>query len=186
MKSKSLRAWIIAMLACLGGYILYSGLVIWLPKTVFFQYFSILVYSVVPLCVMMVGLQFTKLDSSKLTKWGGALLAADGAIGLIWQVLVLIGKIQSTMIITMPLFISHTFLSAVLKGTAFILIALYFADRRMLWWAIALAVFEASFAGTFTAWRLIADSYVLMTFYSLFSCAVVVCEIVLLAKILKK
>ena len=186
METKSLRAWIIAMLACLGGYILYSGFIALIPKTLFFQYFSLFAYSTVPFCLMMIGLLFTRLDSSKLTKWGGALLAADGAIGLIWQVLVLIGKIQSTMIITMPLFISHTCLSAVLKGTAFILIALYFVDRRMLWWAIALAVFEASFAGSFAAWRLIGDSSTLKILYALFSCVLVVSEVVLMVKILKK
>jgi len=186
METKSLRAWIIAMLACLGGYVLYSGLINWIPNTLFFQYFSIFVYSTVPLCVMMIGLLFTKEDSSKLAKWGGALFAIDGAIGLLWQVLLLIGKIQSTTLISTPLLVSHTCLGALLKSAAFILFALYFADKRMLGWAIVIAVSELAFAGTLSAWRMIPDNHILMSLYALFSVIVLVCEVVFLAKMLKK
>ena len=187
METKSLRAWIIAMLACLGGYVLYSGLTNWIPNTLFFQYFSIFVYSTVPLCFLMIGLLFTKEDSSKLAKWGGALFAIDGAIGLLWQLLLLIGKIQSTMLISMPLLVAHSCLGALLKSAAFILIALYFSDKRMLGWAIVITVSELAFAGTLSAWRIIPNtSVLLMTVYALFSVIVVVCEVVFMVKMLKK
>ncbi len=186
MKTKALRAWIIAMLACLGGYVLYSGLATWIPKTLFFQYFSIFFYSTVPLCLLMIGLLLTKEDSSKLAKWGGALLAIDGAIGLLWQVLLLIGKIQSTMLISTPIMISHTCMGALLKGAAFILLALYFSDKRMFGWAIVIAVFEMAFAGTFSAWQMIPKGHTLMALYALFSVIVLVCEVVFMVKMLKK
>jgi len=185
MKTKSLRAWIIALLACIVGSAVYSTCWRWMPHSQFATYLSISVYTLVPFCELMLGLLFAKDDASPQAKRGGILYAIAGIIGLLLQALVLFSQIVSTNLMTMPVHLTSVALCAVLISAAFILIALSFSDRRLLVWAIVYAVFKVAFAVALSACRLISDNHLLFSIYGLAAVGVDVCLLGYFIKMLK-
>lgn len=186
MKTKSLRAWIIALLACIVGSAVYSTCWRWMPHNQFATYLSIFIYTLVPFCELMLGLLFAKDDASPQAKRGGILYAIAGILGLLLQVLVLFSQILSRQLINTPVHLTFIASCAVLLSAAFILIALSFSERRLLVWAIVYAVFKIAFAVALSACRLIPDNHLLFSLlYGLAAVGVDVCLLGYFIKMLK-
>ncbi len=195
-QARTLRTWIGALLAFFVVYMLYgvAGVLLSRLSTSFgwdliteqkaYRYAGIGIYCLVPLAKVMIGTGVRQSDNA-LSRWGGLLLMADGALSMVWQLLLLIGMLTSTALTPRPLLIAEMILCALFMCSALILIAKGYAHRKMFGWAIAATVFEAWFVIGFIYSALSNFSNQSMVYYSFFSVGVVVCEIAYFAQWMK-
>jgi len=153
MKHKSLRTWVITIIACIFIHQVYIAIGTFLPKIADSAGLSIdtlrmayadgnfLVYSSVLLGWLMCGiLLYCGGKTEKLTRYGGCLLIAYSVICVGWELITLIGRHLSVRLIPMSVNSVLVVVVGVLLSVALVLLALYYRQRHLLAWSVVYAV----------------------------------------------
>ncbi len=148
-----------------------------------YRYAGVFVYSSIPVCLMVIGrlLMGSNDGDVRLAKTAGALLIADGLLGLLKQGLVLAELISGQLINRPGVAVTQSTIGALLICTAMILIALYYGEKKMLGWAIAGTVFKIVFVSALSTFHLTGNTSA-ATVFGICSVGVLVCEVVYYVK----
>lgn len=158
MKRSSLRSWIITIIVMIFVYQVYIMLGYMLAILAKhtgielstwqsgYRYGNLLLYSVVILGWLMSGIMVYKGDKeNKLAMFCGGALIAYGGIGLIWQLLAILGNLFAINLVPRPLLMTLNILTALLMCAALIFLAIYYRHRTLRNLAIAYTVFQVIF-----------------------------------------